>query len=83
MKATEFSPQRKSQQTPVKASATTRIIAEHAPTIVQEKKLVKKVTTAPAPVDAAMYGIDDPHGPEVRRLRARHPEVFKKLKNWD
>jgi len=81
MKANEFSPKRKSPPTPSIDPATTEVVAEQSP-VIQEKKLVKKVKAA-VPADAAMYGIDDPNGPEVRRLREHHPEVWKKIKNWD
>ena len=80
MKAQEFSANIKSKVKPVVLE--TAAIA--APAVVQEKKLMKKHKVAAAPAVATpLYGVDDPNGAEVRRLRSQHPEIYKKLQNWD
>lgn len=83
MKANEFSPQRKSQTKPSADQASPTTVAETTAPQVQEKKIIKKARSTTASAEGALYGIDDPHGTEVRRIRERHPEIWKKIKNWD
>jgi hypothetical protein len=73
MKSTEFS-----ATNPQKHAA----LQENKSNTVSAKGVARK-QTAPAHNDHTPYGVDDPNGYVITRMRSAKPALWAKVQNWD
>ena len=61
------------------------VAAQPMPVLQEAKKHKPKIAVEPAAVDVKsdIFGVDDPNGHVMRRIRSSKPHLFQKIQNWD